>query len=903
MTEKAIRLLLVEDDKVDQMAFERYVKKKELPYDYSIAGSIAEAEKILQSTDFDVVISDYWLGDGVSFELFDQFKGLPVIVTTGTGNEEVAVEAMKLGAYDYLIKDPDGHYLKILPATVKQALKRKKNEDELRNYHERLESMVEERTVKLRKSLNREKNLTQIIEKSLNEIYLIDADSSKFVYMNEGARTNMGYSLSEFMEMTPMDIDPESTSLAFAERGALLKDGQKEKIVFETVHRRKDGSTYPVEVYLQKTEYRARPVFAAIVLDITLRKEMAQRYQELVEGTTDLIAQVNAKGNLVYINHMSKEIFGQDPEKVIGQNVFDFIHPDDFEISAGWFENCLNRQLIQSKIESRLVNLKTGDVHDLLWTARFSYDEQGEFVSISGIAHDVTERKQVERAIRKSKEQWDRTFNSFSDIVILHDTDLRIVKANQAACTMLASPSHEIIGYHCYELFHGSEEPCPGCPLVETKKILVPCSREMYHGKLGKTFLVSAAPVFDESGELEYIAHVAKDISDLKNLEKKLVQSQKMEAIGTMAGGIAHDFNNILSAILGYAEFVREDVSAESEAGKNIAEVLRAGKRATSLVRQILTFSCQVDSEKQALHPHLIVQEALKMLRATMPATVEIKEDIDPDCGVILADPTVIHQVVVNLCTNGLSAMDEQKGTLSVGLHRRELSGGEIFSEGGVFTGSFVVLTVMDNGCGMDSPTIDRIFEPYFTTKEVGRGTGLGLAVVHGAVEDCKGFVDVESRVGRGSIFSVYLPVTDESVTQTIAAEEKDRAVISTGNARILMVDDELLLVKINKRRLESRGYQVTAFSDSREALEVFRSQSEMFDMLITDQTMPGLTGAELAKAVLKIKPSLPIIMCSGHSDIVSEEKALAMGIKRYVFKPIHGDKLLDAVWEVLEEK
>jgi len=901
--DNVIRLLLVEDDKVDQMAFERYVKKKGLPYDYTIAGSVAEAKRILQANSFDVVISDYWLGDGVSFELFDKFQGLPVIVTTGTGNEEVAVEAMKLGASDYLIKDPGGNYLKILPATVELAMKRKQDEEELRNYHERLESMVEERTGELRQSLNQEKNLTQIIEKSLNEIYLFDADSYTFLFVNEGARANLGYSLAEFMEMTPLDINPEISASFFAENAASLENGQKEKVVFETVHKRKDGSLYPVEVHLQKTEYRDRPVFAAIALDITQRKKMEQRYEELVEGTIDLITQVDAEGKLLYVNHMSKEIFGHEPGQLIGQSFFDFIHPDDLEMTASWFGNCRSRQIVQSKIENRQVNQKTGTVHDMLWTVSFSYDEQGRFVSSNGIAHDVTERKEVERAIRKSKERWDRTFNSFFDIVTLHDTDLHIVKANQAAYTLLASPGMEIVGHHCYELFHGSDEPCQDCPLLETKKSLAPCRREIHHEKLGKTFLVSAAPVFDELGKLEYIVHVGKDISDLKNLEKELLHSQKMEAIGTMAGGIAHDFNNILSAILGYAEFIQQAVPAESETGKNIGEVLRAGKRAASLVKQILTLSCRAASEKQLLSPHLVVLEALKMLRATMPTTVEIREEIDPDCGTVLADPTVIHQITVNLCTNALHAMAEQKGTLSVGLHRRELSAGEILSERSVGSGSFVVLTVRDNGSGMDQSTIARIFEPYFTTKEVGRGTGLGLAVVHGAVEDCKGFIEVESLLGKGSTFSVYLPITLESEGQALGKEPKDRAGTSSHKEKILLVDDEPLLVKINEKRLQNHGYQVSAFLDSRKAFEKFRSQADTFDLLITDQTMPGLTGAELAQAVLEIKPSLPIIMCTGHSDIVSEEKALAMGIKKYVFKPMYGDELLDAVREVLDKQ
>ncbi|MCD6389229.1 MAG: PAS domain S-box protein, partial [Desulfobulbaceae bacterium] len=612
MKDKAIRLLLIEDDKVDQMAFKRSVKKMELTYDYTIAESIAEAERIMKSKRFDVIISDYWLGDGTSFELFDLFKEIPVIVTTGTGNEEVAVEAMKLGACDYLIKDPEGNYLKILPSTVKLAIKRKQNEKELQNYHKHLESMVEERTVELRQSLKQERNVTQIIEKSLNEIFLFDADSYRFLFVNEGARANTGYSQAELLEMTPLDIKPEIDASTFEKIVAPLKNGQKEKVILETVHRRKDGSTYPVEIHLQKTEYLSTPVFAAVIIDITQRKEMEQTYRELVEGTSDLITQVNAEGNLLYVNHMAKEIFGTDPEKLIGQNAFQFLHADDLERTKAWFEECQNRHIRQSRIENRQVNQETGVVLDMLWTSNFHYDEQGKAVSVTGIARDITERKKVETAIRKSEEQWDRTFNSFTDIVTLQETDLCIVKANQAACTILDLPSDEIVGHHCYELFHGSKEPCRDCPLLETKKTFEPYSREMHHEKLGKTFLVSASPVFDEQGELEYIAHVAKDISKLKKLENDLFQAQKMEAIGTLAGGIAHDFNNILSAILGYAELIKNEVSAESTVGKDIEKVLISGQRAADLVKQILAFSRKTGTEKQPLRPHLIVKEALK---------------------------------------------------------------------------------------------------------------------------------------------------------------------------------------------------------------------------------------------------------------------------------------------------
>jgi PAS domain S-box-containing protein len=919
----------------------------------------------------------------------------------------------------------------IITVLVLNVRKRKRAEHRLEEQREQLKNTVDERTTELLlsnkelslqvdnrdRALTQERNLAHIIEKTLNEIYIFDTENYSFLFVNEGARINTGYSLAEFMEMTPVDIKPEIDLASFEEIVAPLQKGEKEKIIFETIHGRKDGSTYPVEVHLQKTKYHPVPVFTAIILDITERKEMAQKYQELVEGTSDLITQVDKEGRFLYSNHISRDIFGFAPEELIEKEAFQFIHPDDQEKTRGWFEECLEKQMQQASIENRQVNQKTGAVHDLLWSANFHYDKHGDIVFINGIGRDITERKKGEAAIRKSEEQWDRTFNSFPDIVTLQDTDLHIIKANQAACDLLGISCDAIAGQPCHELFHGSSEPCDNCPVLDTKKNFTSYSREMYHEKLNKTFLVSAAPVLDEEGMVEYIVHVAKDITDIKEseqerirlaaaieqaaemvvvtdqdgniqyvnpafekltgyssveavgqnprilksgeqdhafyekmwatllqgeiwqgrlinrkkdgslfeeeasispvknsegqitnyvavkrdvskevaLENQLRQSIKMEAVGTMASGIAHDFNNILSGIIGCAEFIQEEATEESQIGQNIAEILAAGKRASDLVRQILSFSRQDVSKNEVFSPHLIVTEALKMLRATLPATVIIEENIDPDCGKIMADPSIIHQIVVNLCTNALHAMPEQKGTLVVKLQHREVREGL-----SVPPGSFVVITVMDDGCGMKQTTIDRIFEPYFTTKEVGKGTGLGLAIVHGAVEEYNGFIGVESSIGKGTVFSVFLPITKESAPPAVIAELKDREEGRTGSARILIVDDELLLVKINETRLKSKGYQVTALSDSRETLGVFRDNPDSFDLLITDQTMPGLTGAELTRAVLEIKPSLPVIMCTGHSDVVSEEKALSLGIKKYVFKPLHGDELLDAVSEVL---
>lgn len=312
------------------------------------------------------------------------------------------------------------------------------------------------------------------------------------------------------------------------------------------------------------------------------------------------------------------------------------------------------------------------------------------------------------------------------------------------------------------------------------------------------------------------------------------------------------------------------------------------------------------EHDLQAFNPHLIVNEVLRMLSSSMPSTVIIHEAIDKGCGEIFADPTNIHQIVMNLCTNALHAMENETGTLTVRLYGREVVDEDIVYESGVSAGPFVVLSVSDTGHGMDESTKKHIFEPYFTTKMMDKGTGMGLAVIHGIVHDYKGFVRVESTLGEGSTFSVYIPTLQERTSKPESLPFKEsghKVILFAGNERILVVDDEPLLVKIYKKQLEICGYSVTGATDSRDALEKFSAQPEQFDLLITDQTMPSLSGVELAKEVQKIRPTLPIILCTGHSDVVSKEDALAMGIRKYVSKPIYGDELFQAIREVLDEK
>jgi len=411
---------------------------------------------------------------------------------------------------------------------------------------------------------------------------------------------------------------------------------------------------------------------------------------------------------------------------------------------------------------------------------------------------------------------------------------------------------------------------------------------------------LSSTPI-DQHNLAAGVTFTALDITNRKKAEEELFQVHKMEAIGTLAGGIAHDFNNILSAIMGYSEIAKLNIPSDSNAIKDIDQVLKASQRAADLVQQILTFSRKSNHRLEPIAPNLIIKEALKMMRSSLPATINILENIDNECGKIMADPTNIHQILVNLCTNSLHAIEDEKGVISVNLQRKKIRAEEINEESGVSPGPFIVLEVSDTGQGIEQTTIDHIFDPYFTTKEVGKGTGLGLSVVHGIIQDYHGFIRVESEPGKGTTFRVHIPVLQQE-TPTPDESETDEP-LPTGTEHILVVDDESLIANIDKALLEQLGYEVTAITQSHDALEQIRTDPDQFDLIITDQTMPNLTGAELAKEILSIRPDMPIILCTGYSSVFSEEGALAIGIKKYAKKPVDRTTLAKIVRQVLDEK
>ena len=531
---------------------------------------------------------------------------------------------------------------------------------------------------------------------------------------------------------------------------------------------------------------------------------------------------------------------------------------------------------------------------------------------------DISRQLKTEEILREKEEQVRLLLNSTAEAIFGLDRDGNCSFCNPSCIKLLGyGEESELIGKNMHQLIHHSKADNSEYPIEECRIYQVFHDEQVSHVDNevlwradGSSFWAEywSHPILKD-GTIIGVVVTFIDISARKAAEKEkkelsiqLQQAQKMEAIGTLAGGIAHDFNNLLTAILGYAELAMLDLpQKEQKARKDINEVIRAGTRAGELVKQILTFSRKADNKLQPLTVHLVVKEALKLLRASIPSTIELHEQIDNSCGSVLADPTQFHQIIMNLCTNAYHAMRETGGILAVELSRIEINSIDSKVQNlSMNPGHYIKLQVSDTGTGMSRATIDRIFEPYFTTKAKEEGTGMGLALIHGIVKNYGGHISVYSEPGQGTSFQVYLPrVTDTCQDPETSPETEIRA----GDEHILLVDDEESIVALEKRILENLGYTVTATNSSREALEIFTARPEAFDLLITDMTMPHMTGAELSRKVLSITPRFPVIMCTGFSELISEDKAHAIGIREYIIKPVVTKEIARIIRKVLRQQ
>ncbi len=503
-------------------------------------------------------------------------------------------------------------------------------------------------------------------------------------------------------------------------------------------------------------------------------------------------------------------------------------------------------------------------------------------------------RARAEREVRSSEKRFRQLADASWEGILIHDHG-KALQFNDQFLSMF--------GYTADEMHHQDVITLTTAPSVrEEVRARVNSNEDLPYRTQGMRKDGTEFPLevrlrlIDYEGRPARVA-VLRDLTQQAQMEERLIQSQKIEAVGTLAGGIAHDFNNILSAILGYAELARQEVPEGSELESDLDQILRAGSRAKDLVRQILAFSRQTKTETAPVCLASLVKETLKMLRAALPSSIEIRTAIESD-AYVLADPTQIHQVITNLATNAAHAMSENGGRLDLTLRNVELTKDESLSYPGLDAGKYVRLTVSDTGCGMTPEVRSRIFEPFYTTRPQGQGTGLGLSTALGIVQRFGGIITVYSEPNVGSTFHVLLPRMANEVEQV---EEEEKKPLPRGYERILVVDDEAFQVDLASKILGGLGYRVTAVNSSEQALDLYRKRPDDFDLVITDMTMPGLTGDVLIERLREVRPNVAVMLCSGYSERISREKLKALGVRAFAMKPLMVRELAEKVREILD--
>ncbi len=641
--------------------------------------------------------------------------------------------------------------------------------------------------------------------------------------------------------------------------------------------------------------------------ELTKQKNETERYLKIAEA---IILQLDRNGKIVMINQRGLDVMGYEKNEVLGQDWFDLaIAEENSSTLKQVFTDLFNsktKNLPNSSYFENEILTKDGKKRLIFWHNSLEYDRFGEPVGILSSGQDVTARKEAEEALRATEGSLRAIIEATSEGFTITDLEsLLLLDVN--------SSFHQMLGYSRNELVNQPFEHFVDPDDLEILKSNIRASENKTHRSYELTLRrrdgakvpveVNASNLPQALGEsLKSVAFITNITErkerekSQKRLEQQLRQAQKMETIGTLAGGIAHDFNNILTPILGYSSILSSRIDKDDPNHARIAQIAKSANRAAEMVKQILTFSRRSEGELISSYLSPVVKEALTLVRSTTPSNIEVKQHIPDHCKPVVADATQIQQLILNLCTNANHAMTEEGGVLEIRLFEEDLDEETAILSPVLKPGSYLVLTVSDTGQGMNEDTLTRIFDPFYTTKKSGEGTGLGLAMAHGIVQNHAGDIMVDSKIGEGSTFAVYLPTSNLPVEEEITPP-----LLTLGNQEmVLVVDDEKMNTDFIGELLQESGYLSECFNDSVLALDAFMQDPSKYDIILTDQTMPKLTGDQLVKALREVDSTIPIIMMSGYDQKINKENAGDFGINLYLQKPVSIDTLTQAIDDLL---
>ncbi|BHH84549.1 PAS domain-containing hybrid sensor histidine kinase/response regulator [Desulforhopalus sp. 52FAK] len=653
--------------------------------------------------------------------------------------------------------------------------------------------------------------------------------------------------------------------------------------VIKLVH---ELDTYQVELELQNEDL------------IQAQRELEQsrhRFSDLYDFAPVGYLTISDKGAVIDANLTAADMLGVPRGDLFLLSLSSFIYEPDQDIYY------LSRKKLLDTREPQtcIVRIRKGDDNQFYAHLRAVVDpdiddEEGQFrVTLT----DISEQKELELALLRSKEEWVQTFDAIADMVIIQDSNMCILKANKAVGLSFGLDYQQIVGKKCFELFHGSPDYCPDCPTLQTLKEMAIHTHTIFHKELDKFFMVTSSLAPFSAKDSLCCVHVAKDITEQKKNDKLIQQAQKMESIGTLAGGIAHEFNNLLMIMLGSNEFIIEELPPSGLCRESAEEVKIAGLRARDVVKQLLTFSRQDNSTTKVIDLGYVVEESMQLIRASTPANIAIEQSLSADTYPIMGNETQITQIIINLCKNSADALPAQEGLITIELLNETIDKEQIRHQKRLKAGDYAKLIVSDNGIGINNDLLSKVFEPYVTTKEIGKGTGIGLAVVHGIVESHRGTILVDSNPGQGTTFTILIPAYKGPLEEEI--DEQDD--LPTGEECILYIDDEAPIAHVGKRNLDSLGYRTEATTDPLKAVEMVKSDPYRFDLIITDMAMPNMTGDQLIDEILKIRQDMPIIVCTGYRTENLDNKAKDFRGCSFVMKPLAKSDLAIKVRNVLD--